>query len=156
MASWAEFVSESPELGRLAEERIDRVGLILLGTLRSNGYPRISPVEALVANGRLYLGMMWQSKKALDLLRDARCVVHSIVTDKTGNEGDLKIYGRALDVTAPEEREHYCEQLERRIGWRPEGEFHLFSIEITEVGYFRSNEGEHDVRTWRPRERADD
>ena len=61
--------------------------LTLVGTLRHDGWPRISPVEALVWNGQLYLGMMWRSLKARDLLRDPRCVVHTVVTDPTGAEG---------------------------------------------------------------------
>jgi hypothetical protein len=31
---------------------------VLVGTLRANGWPRISPVEALIVDGGLYLGMM--------------------------------------------------------------------------------------------------
>ncbi len=61
--------------------------LTLVGTLRHDGWPRISPVEALVWNGQLYLGMMWRSLKARDLLRDPRCVVHTVVADPTGAEG---------------------------------------------------------------------
>jgi len=39
--------------------------------------------------------MMWRSKKALDLLRDPRIVVHSVTSNKDGTDGDVKIYGRA-------------------------------------------------------------
>ena len=46
-------------------------------------------------DGQLALGMMWRSMKALDLLRDPRCVVHSVVSDKDGTEGEFKVYGRA-------------------------------------------------------------
>ena len=76
---WEEFKRADPELAALGEERIEATGLVLLGTLRKNGFPRISPVEPLLTMGRLYLGMMWQSRKALDLLRDPRCTVHSTV-----------------------------------------------------------------------------
>jgi hypothetical protein len=62
--------------------------------------------------------MMWQSRKALDLLRDPRCVVHSTVTDRAGTEGDVKVYGRAVPV------------------------------DITEVGYFVAAGEGHETRTW--------
>lgn len=40
--------------------------------------------------------MMWRSRKALVLLRDPRCVLHSCATDRHGTEGDVKLYGRKL------------------------------------------------------------
>ncbi|HWF21632.1 MAG TPA: pyridoxamine 5'-phosphate oxidase family protein [Acidimicrobiales bacterium] len=149
MATWDEFRAADPAFAARCEERVDGVGLVLVGTLRRNGWPRISPVEPLITDGSLYLGMMWQSKKALDLLADPRCVVHSTVTDKGGTEGDVKIYGRAVDIVDPDERERYGVALYARIGWRPEGDFHLFAVDISEVGFFRVAGGEHEVRHWR-------
>jgi hypothetical protein len=149
MATWDEFRAGDPAFAARCEERVDGVGLVLVGTLRHNGWPRISPVEPLITGGSLYLGMMWQSKKALDLLADPRCVVHSTVTDKSGTEGDVKIYGRAVDVVDPDERERYGVALHDRIGWRPDGDFHLFAVDISEVGFFRIVGGEHEVHHWR-------
>ncbi len=149
MVTWNEFRVADPDFAALCEQRVDGVGLVLVGTLRLNGWPRISPVEPLIADGSLYLGMMWQSKKALDLLSDPKCVVHSTVTDKSGAEGDVKIYGRAVDVVDPDERERYAVALYQRIGWRPEGDFHLFAVDIEEVGYFRVVGDGHEVRHWR-------
>ena len=125
-------------------------GIVLVGTLRANGWPRISPVEPLVVDGELYLGMMWRSRKAVDLLADTRCVVHTTVHDRHGTEGDVKVYGRARDVVDPAERDRYGAALQAAIGWRPEGDFHLFALDVTEVGYFKVTDGGHDVRTWRP------
>lgn len=127
------------------------MGLVLVGTLRANGWPRISPVEPLIHDGQLLLGMMWQSRKAQDLLRDPRCVVHSVVSDKGGTQGDVKVYGRAVAVSDPDVRESYCQALQARIGWRPgNDEFHLFAVDITEVGYFQVVGDGHRVEHWRP------
>ena len=71
--SWRNFQQKAPDLAALGEELIERTGILMLGTLRKDGSPRISPVEVIFADGQLYLGMMWRSKKALDLLRDSRC-----------------------------------------------------------------------------------
>lgn len=50
---WEEFQRSDPELSALGEERFDRTGLILLGTLREDGWPRIYPVEPLITGGDL-------------------------------------------------------------------------------------------------------
>ena len=97
--TWAEFAESAPELAALGVAQFARTGLALVGTLRRDGWPRISPVEPFIANGQLYLGMMWRSVKALDLLRDPRCVVHSTVSNRDGTEGEFKVYGRAVEVT---------------------------------------------------------
>ena len=129
--TWQEFARQDPELAALGQERLDRNGLVMLATLRKNGWPRISPVEPLFFNGQLYLGMMWQSIKALDLLRDPRCSIHNAVSDRHATEGEFKVYGRALDITNPGERQRYVEALFQKIGVQPEGhEFHCFAIDI--------------------------
>jgi hypothetical protein len=150
MATWATFRQGDPNLAAVAEARMAEDGLVLVGTLRANGWPRISPVEPLIVGGELYLGMMWRSRKAVDLLADSRCVVHTTVKDRAGLEGDVKIYGRARDVVDPDERERYGVALEVAIGWRPDGDFHLFAVDVTEVGFFRVVDSGHDVRTWCP------
>ncbi len=88
--TWADFAQQAPALGAEGEKRFDRSGVILLGSLTKDGSPRISPVEPLIAEGLLLLGMMWQSKKALDLLRAPRCLVHSTITDRHGKEGEYR------------------------------------------------------------------
>lgn len=129
--TWQEFAQQDAALAALGQERLDRNGLVLLATLRKHGWPRISPVEPLFFNGRLYLGMMWRSQKALDLLRDPRCSIHNAVSDRHATEGEFKVYGRALDITDPGERERYAEAVFQKIGMRPEGrEYHCFAIDI--------------------------
>ncbi|HEY7946266.1 MAG TPA: pyridoxamine 5'-phosphate oxidase family protein, partial [Acidimicrobiales bacterium] len=84
MVTWGQFEIAAGPLAAVARERFEGAGLVLVGTLRRRGWPRISPVEPLLLDGRLYLGMMWRSMKALDLERDPRCVVHSVVTNSDG------------------------------------------------------------------------
>jgi hypothetical protein len=72
----------------------------LLGTVRKDGSPRISPVEASVIEGELVFGAMPWSLKAADLGRDPRCVLHSAVSDPNGSEGELKLYGRVEEAPA--------------------------------------------------------
>ena len=76
-ATWQQFAAQSPELAAIGEAQFARTGLALVGTFRRDGWPRISPVEPFIVDGLLYLGMTWRSVKALDLLRDPRCVVQT-------------------------------------------------------------------------------
>ena len=149
MTTWAGFAQEAPALAAVGDELFRRTGLGLIGSVRRDGSPRISPCELFWFDGDLYLGMMWQSRKALDLVRDPRCVVHSTVADKDGTEGEFKAYGVARDVPEPERREKYCAILEEQIGWRPTEPFHLFTLDLTEVGYCKFGEGKQIVRRWR-------
>ena len=147
--NWADFAREAPELARLAEERFEATGLCLIGTIRRDGTPRISPIEPLIAHSHLYLGMMWQSQKALDLLRDPRCLVHSTVSNKDGTEGEVKLRDRALDVDDPAKRERYREELFKKINWRPEERYHLFVIDVKSVAFVRSSAEGQEFRMWR-------
>ena len=146
---WEDFNLNAPRLAARGEEQIERTGLILLGTLRKNGWPRISPVEAYFLDGRLYLGMMWRSRKALDLLRDPRCTVHSVVSKRDGTEGEFKLYGRAVDIRNPEMRGRYADAVYKKIGWRPEeSEYHLFSIDIESASFSVIQDGEWLREVW--------
>ncbi len=85
--NWQEFAQQDPELAALGQERLDRHGLVMVATLRKSGWPRISPVKPLFFKGQLYLGMMWRTQEALDLLRDPRCCVHNAVSDRMATDG---------------------------------------------------------------------
>ena len=133
---WSAFTDACPDIADRATERFRRHELCMLGTLRADGSPRISPCELDFCEGHLILGMMWQSRKAFDLLRDPRCVLHSCTTDRMGTEGDAKITGRAQDIQDPELRRAYREAVKARIDWAPEEpRFHAFSIEVVSAGF---------------------
>jgi hypothetical protein len=133
---WDEFTQACPEIATRAEERFSTDELVMLGTLRADGSPRISPCEVDFTAGHLFLGMMWRSRKALDLLRDPRIVVHSIQAEREPTEGDIKLYGDATEILQPELREAYREAILARIDWAPaEPEYHLFSLDVQEAGY---------------------
>ncbi|MEW6128635.1 MAG: pyridoxamine 5'-phosphate oxidase family protein [Acidobacteriota bacterium] len=148
---WEEFKKAAPELARLGETRFAASGMILLGTLRKNGFPRITPVEAFIVDGHLYLGMIWQSRKALDLLRDPRCTIHNTISKKDGTEGEFKLYGRAIAITDLAMRKRYCDTLFELIGWKPdEPEFHLFSIDIESAAFNIVEDEAVVARRWTP------
>ncbi len=141
-ATWGEFAEAEPELATLGRAQFGRTGLALVGTLRRDGWPRISPVEPFIVDGQLYLGMMWRSVKALDLLRDPRCVVHSTVSGRDGTEGEFKVYGRAREVSDLGRRRRFGDAVYTAIGFRPEEPaFHCFVIQIESVVFSRLEGG---------------
>ena len=149
-ATWQQFAEAAPNLAALGEAQFARTGLALVGTLRRDGWPRISPVEPFIVDGELYLGMMWRSVKALDLLRDPRCVVHSTVSEREGTEGEFKVYGRAIETTDLEERGRFAEAVYAAIGYRPEEpEFHCFAIAIESVVFSQLQGEEFHRQVWR-------
>jgi hypothetical protein len=149
---WASFKKACPEIGVMAEERFKKDELAMLGTIRKDGSPRISPCEMDFAEDRLFLGMMWRSPKALDLLRDSRIVVHSVTCDKSGTDGDIKIYGRAVDIQDAPLRTAFREAIMARINWAPnEPDYHLFSIDVESASHVVFDEAGHeDVKVWQP------
>ncbi len=120
---------------------------MLLGTIRSDGFPRISPCEAYLVDGDLMLGMMWQSKKALDLLRDPRVTIVTPQADREPKYGDLKLYGVAIDVPEPERRRALGDVQEAAINWRPTEPYHLFSVDILRAGFISFGK-EHRLMRW--------
>jgi hypothetical protein len=150
MATWQQFRDEAPEMAGMADARLKETGLVLVGTLRKDGWPRISPDEPVVMDGTLYLGMMPRSTKSLDLRRDPRVLVHTVVSDRGGKEGEAKLYGYARSIDGADERERYGAALFAQIGWRPEGDFDLFAVDIEQAAIQRFDDGLQTTSVWRP------
>ena len=147
---WSTFAAEAPNLAGDIAARFQATGLCLMGTLRADGFPRISPVEPLIHAGQLYLGMMWQSYKGLDLLRDPRVLVHSTIAEKNGTEGEGKVYGRAVGIEG-DEKHAFAVGFKEETGYFPgDSPFHLFAVDITQAGWVRIEDDKMRTRRWRP------
>ncbi len=96
MAHWRDLDRDAPQIARPGLARLAGAGVAMLGTLRRDGSPRISPVEPHLVRGQLLVGALIWSKKASDLLRDPRYVLHSIVTGPDSGEAELKLHGSAV------------------------------------------------------------
>ena len=62
---WAEIAAHEPALGAVAQDRLIKPGVLLIGTTRRDGSARISGVEPLVMDGELWLSMMPGSAKEI-------------------------------------------------------------------------------------------
>ena len=153
LVHWEDIRRRQPQMAALGEERLGGPGVVLVGTVCLSGEARISPVEPLFWNGDLWLSMLWASKKAHDLLRDPRVLVHSAVASRDGSNGEYKVRGWARLEPDPAAQARYASAISDHAGWRPEpGEFHLFWIEITRLAFIRYEEpsGDQFVASWPP------
>ena len=132
---WAAFEVAAPELAALGLAGLREQNLCLVGTLRADGWPRISPNEVYFVDGQLMLQMMRNSRKAHELERDARLTVMTPQCDREATRGDFKIYGRAVTITDPEVRRRYGDTIFAAIGWRPLDPYPLFAVDIERAAY---------------------
>jgi hypothetical protein len=148
---WTDLAAEEPRLAELGRKRLVEPGLVLVATIRLDGTPRVSPVEPLLWRNDLWLSMGWGSRKAHDLVRDDRILVHSIVTNRDGSEGEYKVRGRAVIEDDSTVLIDYAKEVKARLGWTPEvGRFHLFRIDIEDVTSIRWDDRTNDqfVTRW--------
>ena len=99
MVSWRVFRDEAPTVAEVFTRRHTATGkLCLLATLRSDGYPRISPIEPRIFEGQLTLVGMPGTTKFQDLGRDPRFNLHTATVDAYVGDGDAKLWGLAHNL----------------------------------------------------------
>jgi len=101
--SWSQFTDAQPAFAAAVRNRFDATKHHVLATLRADGAPRVSGSEVQFYGGHLMAGMMPDSVKSADLLRDPRYAVHSNPGDGSMAEGDAKIAGVAQLLDDPAE-----------------------------------------------------
>ncbi|MCX5139619.1 MULTISPECIES: pyridoxamine 5'-phosphate oxidase family protein [unclassified Streptomyces] len=145
-SSWADFRSAEPDFADTVRQRFEQYKHHVLATLRSDGSPRVTGLEVDFRLGEPFLGMMPNSRKALDLRRDPRFAVQANPgPDAEMADGDVRISGRAVEVTDPEVLARFIAEV------KPPEPFHLFRVELTEVVRIGLEGGDTLlIRTWRP------
>ena len=98
MISFDDFLTAAPDIAGPVLDRLTSTGIGLLGTVRRDGSPRVSPVEVGLHDGRLALGMMPGSAKLADVRRDPRACLLTPVADRTATGGEGKLFGRIEEV----------------------------------------------------------
>jgi hypothetical protein len=146
MPSWIEFEAAAPALAERVRSRLDAHVHKTLATVRRDGAPRISGTETAFAEGDLWIGSMWQARKALDLQRDPRFALHSGSDDPPGWNGDAKLAGVVEEITDPERV--------RAINGpkAPPGPSHLFRLDLREVSVVALHESGQaiEIEVWTP------
>jgi hypothetical protein len=146
MPSWSDFEAAAPELAASVRERLDAHTHKTLATIRGDGGPRISGTESQIVDGELWIGSMWDARKARDLRRDPRFALHSGSDEPADWKGDAKLAGVAEEITDPERvREINGEAA-------ASGPSHLFRLDLREVSTVGLDEGRTKlvIHVWTP------
>jgi hypothetical protein len=146
MPSWSEFESAAPELAERVRARLDARTHKTLATIRRDGSPRISGTETEIIDGELWIGSMWQARKAHDLQRDPHFALHGGSDDPPEWSGDAKLAGVAEEITDPERKR------EINADKAPPGPMHLFRLDLLEVSTVELNESRNGlvIEVWTP------
>jgi hypothetical protein len=141
MPSWDEFERAAPQLAAAARERIERHGFMLLGSIRRDGTPRISPVEVRLVHGELAMCFLRSSTKAVDVRRDPRVVLHSPVVHSDDPNEELKLRGRLAQVTDPA-------LVQAAALWTAPPDFDVFALDVASVALVEWSRGRMTVQRW--------
>jgi pyridoxamine 5'-phosphate oxidase-like protein len=143
MVSWSEVEKAEPEFAATVRRLFDAHKHKTIATLRVDGSPRISGIEAAFTEGELTFGSMPRARKGADLHRDPRFALHGPTSDPPDDDsaawpGEAKIAGRAYVV--------------RDLDGADEPQGELFRADVDEVVITRLNdEGTLlVVETWHP------
>ena len=146
MPAWTDFEAAAPELAAEVRSRLDAHTHKTLATIRRNGAPRISGTETELRDGELWIGSMWQARKAKDLQRDPRFALHSGSDDPPDWTGDAKLAGVVEEITDPDRVQ------EVNGDKAPPGPSHLFRLDVEEVSVVKLNDAGDGIviEVWTP------
>lgn len=153
MANWAEFVASAPRVGTVFRRRHEAAGnLCMLGTVRRDGSPRISPMEPRVFEGELWLVGMPGTRKFADLVRDPRFTLHTATTDTQVSDGDAKVWGTVEDVADTGLHARFADDLFTETGFdlREETFEHFFRADLAGASCVEVADGHLDITVWSP------
>jgi hypothetical protein len=145
VASWNGFEQQAPELAGAVHRQLTATLHCILGTLRADGSPRLTGLEAHFGEGELWLAMMPDSRKADDLRRDPRFSLHS-APDVSMIDGDAKVNGRAVLAEDDETRARFAATLPQPS---PSSGFALFRADLTDASLARVDGDHMVIDCWR-------
>ncbi len=153
VTSWREFIEAAPRIAAIFARRHAATGnLCMLGTLRSDGFPRISPVEPRFFEDQLWIVGMPNTAKFRDLARDPRFCLHTATVDTEVKDGDAKLWGVVDDVQDKALHQRYAQALFDETGFDIRGqEFdHCYRAELTGGSAVEVAGGHLDITIWKP------
>ena len=152
MSTWTAFVDGAPRIAGVFTRRHAATGnLCMLATLRSDGSPRISPMEPRIFAGRLCLVGMPGTTKFKDLARDPRFSLHTATVDTQVKEGDAKLWGVVEDVADTALHQRFAEALyqETRFDIRGRAFDHFYVADITGASSVEVSDDELVITVWK-------
>jgi Pyridoxamine 5'-phosphate oxidase len=155
MVAWEGFAEEAPRISEVFLRRHAATGnLCMLATLRSDGYPRISPMEPRIFESRLLLIGMPNTSKFRDLARDSRFSLHTATVDPYIGDGDAKLWGDARNVQDKDLHKRFADHLFEESGFDLRGRaFDPFYVaDIAGASSVEFKDGQLTITIWKPGE----
>jgi hypothetical protein len=155
MITWNDFTEEAPRIAEVFVRRHTATGnLCLLATLRSDGYPRISPLEPRIFEGHLLLVGMPGTTKFRDLGRDPRFCLHTATVDAHVSDGDAKLWGKATNLQDGDLHQRFATELFDTTGMDLRGQvFDPFYVaDLTGASSLAIDDGQLAITIWKPGE----
>lgn len=152
MVTWNEFNEFAPRIAAIFARRHAATGnLCLLATLRSDGFPRISPLEPRVFEGRLWLVGMPHTTKFRDLGRDPRFCLHTATIDTEVTDGDAKLWGVARQVSDPALHQRFATSLYAETGLDLRGQVFdtFYEADLSAGSAVQVGDGHLDITVWK-------
>jgi hypothetical protein len=152
MTTWQEFAEAAPRIAEIFTRRHTATGnLCMLGTLRPDGFPRVSPMEPRFFEGELWIGGMPGTAKFRDLVRDPRFTLHTATVDTQVTDGDAKVWGFVEDVQDEALHQRYAEALFAETGFDLRGQKfgNFFAADVVGASAVEVGGGHLDVTVWR-------
>jgi hypothetical protein len=153
MVGWQDFAEQAPHIAEIFVRRHAATGnLCMLATLRSDGYPRISPMEPGIFEGHLILVGMPNTTKFRDLGRDPRFCLHTATVDPYVGDGDAKVWGEAVNLQDQGVHERFAQHLVDEGGPDLRGqEIDPFYVaDITGGSCLEIKDKQLEVTVWKP------
>lgn len=152
MTTWSEFTTAAPRIAEVFARRHEATGnLCMLATLRSDGFPRISPMEPRIFEEHLVLAGMPNTTKFADLHRDPRFSLHTATVDTHVKDGDAKLWGVVSDLQDKTFHQRFTEALFEQTGFDLRGrEFPYFYVaDLMGGAAVEVGAGALDVTVWK-------
>jgi len=144
LLTWNEFAAVQPEMAEFGLKRLE-YRVMYLATVRNNGYPRVHPFTPFVSSGRLFAFMEPTSPKGRDLQRNGLYMMHSLVTDMNGTNGEFSITGRARLVTNSATRDWAV----KGCPYTPNDRYICFEFKLEECMTNTYADGVPNTRRWK-------
>ncbi|ONI74920.1 pyridoxamine 5-phosphate oxidase [Actinosynnema sp. ALI-1.44] len=152
MTTWHEFSAAAPRIASVFSRRHTATGnLCMLATTRSDGSPRISPMEPRFFEDQLWLVGMPDTTKFRDLARDPRFCLHTATVDTQVSDGDAKLFGVAEDVQDKALHQRFAQDLFDRTGFDLRGrDFSPFyAANLTGASAVEITDGHLEITIWK-------
>jgi general stress protein 26 len=146
MASWGEIERDAADLAADARNLLEAHVHKTIATLRADGSPRVSGIEAKIIgagiDADLWFGSMPGSRKSADLARDPRFSLHSGSDDPPDWRGDAKLSGIAEEVT---DRERKLEIFKAMGAEEVDEDSGLYRVDVRELAVTRLTEAKDEL-----------